>query len=64
MALLRTLIGGLVGGVLANNPAIVCFGIGVVAGIYCEQTYHLPSIDEFTQRYLEKLKQLEKEQRK
>lgn len=50
MALIRSLLGGLVGGVLANNPAIVSFGIGTVVGIYCEQTYSLPKVEESFQK--------------
>lgn len=46
MSLIRALVGSLVGSVLANNPGLIFFAAGTVTGIYVEQTYGLPDLED------------------
>ncbi|GMH42288.1 hypothetical protein BSKO_10207 [Bryopsis sp. KO-2023] len=64
MSLIRGLLGSFVGAVLANNPGVVFFLAGTVTGVYVEQAYKLPDLEEQVKMYIDKLKNLEQDLKK
>lgn len=41
-----------------------CFSIGIIAGVYLEQTYRLPSINVFINKGVAYLRELEEKHRR
>ena len=46
MSAVRALLGSFIGTLLANNPGLVSFMGGTVVGVYVEQTYKLPNMED------------------
>ena len=62
--MLRAFVGTFLGTFLGNNPSWLGFGVGFGVGVYLEQSYNLPDVEQSVLELWDRALELERNYRK